>query len=440
MLRIFLLIVFFLLFACSDNSPNNSGNTSSDSSVSSGSNGGEQFGSHLALPSNSNPGEIASRYETWMRSYYVTYEEDFAAGVVDDFWVKEEAKGTARIKWYNGSKPAAERTNETVSEGIGYGMLLAALNGNDWERFDKLWNYSKANRISGSALMYWRVDSFTRQHAEGSASDAEVDILASLIIAYKKTGKQEYLDDAITIGTSIYNEELSGGKLLLPARNDDPLLGSGNILNISYISLAAIKMLSIYDKGNGRDWNAVLEANINYMQRVQNASGTTGLFPDWSNQDGTPVDPQNYSCDRGTLPSNRCGDIASNPTCSCYVFDKESVRIPLRLAWYYHWFGDDRAKVMLNKAYDYVSAQTDSNPDNIKSYYGYSSDLSVSGSSKRTWPSLCATGLASAEHSAWNEACNQKLLNNNVAGSANAYYAESLYMLYFMLFNKGFEL
>jgi len=451
MFRKFLIVsVSIAFFACSGegNNEHNGGSTHSsdsnnheysssdgggdhqDHSSSSGNGGGNPpspnnpTGAYLSLPSNANRAAIASRYEKWIQTYYITYEDDFAAGTFSANAAKSGAEGSARIKH--------STANKTVSEGIGYGMLLASLNG-DRERLDKLWKYNKLYRIEGTALMIWDITSFTRNVSGGSASDADIDIMAALFIAYNRWKDQAYLDDAIAIGKSIYETELSGGKLLLPAMSREAL-GDGTKINISYISLAAMKLLSIYDKGNGRDWDAVLNANISFMERIQNAG--LGLFPDW-------VDPTN---DQPVAPpslGSGCSNITASDgtaTSSCLVYNKESVRIPWRVAWYYHWFGDSKAKAMLDKMYTFVSSRTGSDPGQIKTWYGYNKDIEASTTGgKMYWTSLCATGLASAEHSAWNTACNQRLLADDISGSISQYYGESLYMLYFILFNGGFE-
>jgi endo-1,4-beta-D-glucanase Y len=420
MFRIFLLLCLFAFISCSTDEPPNGGTSSNSGNV--------NIGSHLSLPSNANIPIIGERYETWMSKYYVTYEEE--ASSITENQKKEGLEGSARIKW----SPASQ----TVSEGIGYGMLLAALN-KDKGRFDRLWKYSKAYRMGGSEsinLMNWNIDGFKKFIlGPGSASDADIDILASLIIMYEKLGVQDYLNDAIAIGKSMWDKELGtdsyNNRLLLPAVNTSSWSGRSvkNTINISYISLAAIKLLAIYD--TERNWNSVLEANIAYMQRVQNAGN--GLWPDWSDPDsGEPVHPGNSSCTAITA-----SDASSNST--CFVYNKESVRIPWRVAWYYHWFGDSRAKEMLDKAHAFVASKTNSNPNSIKAWYGYNDGKEPSGNGGVTmWTSLCATGLASLANSVWNEACNQKFLSQDVSGGS--YYSDSLYMLYLMLFNGGFQL
>jgi endo-1,4-beta-D-glucanase Y len=415
----FLPVLAFISCTTDEPSPNG---TSSPS--------GGNLGSHLSLPS-VNAAKISDAYGKWIAKYYVTYEDEAASITENDKKTTQPTpEGSARIKW---NPPA-----ETVSEGIGYGMLLTALNG-DRTRFDKLWKYSKVYRIGGLdniSLMRWHVIGFTRNSDGGSASDADIDILASLLIMYVKTNEKAYLDDALAIGRSIWDWQRgtdgNNSGLLLPARNTETWSGRSvkSTINVSYISLVAMKLLAIYDTEH--DWNSVLEANIAYMQRVQNAGN--GLWPDWSDLNGAPVNPGNNSCTDVTASDN-------TKNITCLVYNKESVRIPWRIAWYYHWFGDSRAKEMLDNAHAFVASKTSSNPNNIKSWYGYN-DGKESGTAAdlKMWVSLCATGLASSENSTWNEACNQKFLSNDIPSSGYVgYYSESLYMLYLMLFNGGFK-
>jgi len=428
MLRILSLLCFSVVFfACSDDSSPNATPGNSETDPSSNSGDPSSPGSNLALPSNANKSAITAKYEEWMNAYYATYDDDVADGTLVPGLAKDGTQDAARIKW-------VPTPNRTVSEGIGYGMLLAALNG-DFTRFDKLWKYHKAYRMAGTDLMIWRVTSFRLPTDSGIATDADIDVCAALFIAYKKTGNQDYLNDAIAIGRSMHDVALDDNKLLLPAEKTNYLITkpqiSNGLINISYISLAAIKLLAIHD--TERDWNAVLDANIGYMQMVQNAGN--GLWPDWSDNAGTPIDPGNNSCDN--LRPLGGGENVS----SCLVYHKEGVRTPWRIAWYYHWFGDPRAKEMLGKAFTFVSGRADSDPSKIKSWYDYNGDrepLYGSTQDARMWGSICATGLGSESNSAWNAACNERLLANNLL--TTGYYEDSLFLLYLMLFNGNFEL
>ncbi|WP_461252287.1 glycosyl hydrolase family 8, partial [Treponema sp. R8-4-B8] len=163
-----------------------------------------------------------------------------------------------------------------------------------WEKFDKLFAYSKLWRykIDGikTALMQWIVTHFFSAEG-GSATDADIDIMASLFIAYKKTNKSKYLDGALEIGESIWNYEIdASSRLVLPAASNEAM-GKGQLYNISYISLPALGMLKKYDSNH--DWASVLEANISYMQKVQNSGD--GSWPDWNDTRGVPANPNNGS-------------------------------------------------------------------------------------------------------------------------------------------------
>jgi len=428
MLRIlFLLCVSAVFFACSSDSesPNNGESPNTPDQPQPPVNPGADLGANLALPANSNKSAIAAKYESWINSYYATYQDDINSGVLEAGRAQPGLEDAARIKWVSSGK----NPRQTVSEGIGYGMLLSALSG-DWARFNALWKYHKAYRQTGTELMRWQIRSFedrALQSNSGIATDADVDVCASLFIAYKKTNNSDYLSDAQAMGKSLWEQAIGSDKLLLPA-DKAQALGNGSVMNISYLSLAALKLLAIYETEH--PWNEVLDANIAYMQKVQN--GGDGLWPDWSSPEGLPIDPGNGSCDNLTA-------VDGSTTKSCLVYNKESVRIPWRIAWYWHWFGDARAKEMLDKAFAFISGKVNSDFSVIKGWYGYNDGKEGSGKGGvQYWSSLCATGLGSAGNSTWNEGCNSELVNRDVRG--DNYYSDSLYLLYLMLFNGGFNL
>jgi len=439
MFRFLFLFCVLIFLSCSDESSDNgndsSGNGNVNNNNSSSSNNdpnqppgpgpSNDFGANLALPSNSDKSAIAAKYEAWMSSYYSTYQNDMDAGTLEANRAQPGLEDAARIKWVSSGK----NPRQTVSEGIGYGMLLSALSA-DWQRFNALWKYHKAYRQSGTELMRWQIRSFEQKELQsnyGIATDADIDVCASLFIAYKKTNNADYLSDAQAIGKSLWEQAIGSDKLLLPA-DKAQTLGNGSVINISYLSLAALKLLATYETEH--PWNEVLDANIAYMQRVQN--GGDGLWPDWSSPEGLPMDPGNSSCDNLTASDG-------STTKSCLVYNKESIRIPWRIAWYWHWFGDAKAKEMLDKAFAFISGKVNSDFSVIKSWYGYNDGKE--GSSKggvQYWASLCTTGLGSADNSSWNASCNAELLSKSVRG--DNYYSDSLYLIYLMLFNGGFDI
>jgi len=404
----------------SSSSLNSNSSSSSNNSSNSGSGGDIEIGSYAVLATNQNSSKIEEMYNKWINTYYITFEADDA----DPAFSPAGAIGSARIKaafdgYNNGSR--------TCSEAIGYGMLATSLM-EDWGRFNKLLAYSKAFRIKNTALMRWNIDGFTTASG-GSATDADLDILASLFIAYRKTNNQSYLNDAIDIGASIYEWEVeSNSKLILPAQYSDPLIKNGIFHNISYFSLAALKTLAKYDKN--RDWNAVLDANLSYMEKVQNAGD--GLWPDWSDPSGVPKNPENGSSDALT---------ASDGTKlnSYEAYYKESVRIPWRIAWYYHWYGDSRAKAMLDKGFSFLRSAGVNTSNDLKNFYSYTGGKqgSVTAGVQR-WISLCTLGMGNSANQGWLNDCNERSFNTVYNTTLSSYYSSSLQLIYTMLFNGRF--
>jgi len=427
-------ILMVLLFACSSEDGGSSnpgeepgpGNSSGSGNGGGGGNGGSSdIGANAVLAGNKNTSRVKEMYDQWISTYYVTFEDDGA----DPAFAAPAASGSARIKAaFDGGD---NKGSYTCSEAIGYGMLLTSLM-EDWDRFDKLLKYSKAFPVKKDvALMKWKIKGF-ETGSGGSATDADIDILASLLIAYKKTNKQEYLDDALNIGSGIYDLEVEpNSKLLLPAMNTDALLKNGFFYNISYMSLAAFKTLAKYDQNH--DWNAVLEANLSYMERVQ--KGGDGLWPDWSDESGEPINPDNGS-------SNALTASDGSKVYSHEAYYKETPRIPWRVAWYYHWYGDSRAKAMLDKGFEFLKSKGVSTCNvstcDLKDFYSYKGGKQSSGNAAIVrWSSLCALGMGSSANQGWIDGCNEKALDfYNPA--LNTYYASSLQLIYAMLFNGEF--
>jgi hypothetical protein len=456
-------LAIFLVFAnCSDPKTTPPGCTEEEGceggNSSSGGNSVGNIGANATLAGNINDGRVREMYNSWINTYYVTYEDDELRGNA----TKADAPGTARIKAaYTNSTGTHTNGSRTCSEAVGYGMILTSLM-KDWPRFDKLLAYSKlyyytATNIN-SSLMRWDIGGFSNAIG-GPATDADIDILASLIIAHRETGEQRYLDDAIAIGKSLYDYAIGDTRLLLPAVNGDGLFKGAtpavNFYNISYMSLAAIKALADYDKGSGRDWNAVLEASISYMEKVQNAGA--GLWPDWSDAGGVPINPCNGSnrCLSKDYPGSAYDPVdkgrcdATGRECAAGVLNtyesyfQETPRIPWRIAWYYHWYGDPRAKAMLDKGMSFLQNKgiSGSNLRSIREFYNYydnnSKDKEGSGSQNRIIFSLCALGMGSDTNKEWLNSCNT-MATDTYNPSLATYYASSLQLIYAMLFSGKF--
>ncbi len=81
-----------------------------------------------------------------------------------------------------------EDSNDTVSEGIGYGMIMAIYFSNQ-ALLNNLWQYKQSHN-DGNLLMDWHINSANAMASDGagSATDADEDIAFSLVMADREWG------------------------------------------------------------------------------------------------------------------------------------------------------------------------------------------------------------------------------------------------------------
>jgi endo-1,4-beta-D-glucanase Y len=128
--------------------------------------------------------DIRVAWSRWKQRYLVRRVED---GEVR-YWVRHAKPGHAD-GW----------DRETVSEGMGYGMILAAHMAGDDERareiFDGLWRFARAHPSSGdSRLMQWRVRPDGRAASDDSAFDGDCDMAFALLLAEAQWGNDGSID------------------------------------------------------------------------------------------------------------------------------------------------------------------------------------------------------------------------------------------------------
>jgi len=193
-------------------------------------------------------------------------------------------------------------SNDTVSEGIGYGMLAAVYVG-DRPTFDGLWKYAQAeaDSYSGKVLMNWHIDASgspipTNGKEPGSATDADEDMAWALLMANKQWGAQSYLDDAADVINAIYNYAIGADGLLKPGDN----WGNGDIHTFpDYFSPAYFRVFATVTNNNA--WvKGILDRNYEVLMKVADANG---LVPDQTTGDYMTVPNMNtYSYDACRTP------------------------------------------------------------------------------------------------------------------------------------------
>ncbi len=414
--------------------------SSSSAGFVSGATGGTTSG---VFPTTADASLPPKLYSSWKSFHYITLEDEAAryptwGSNFSEIFGSYTAQGlkAARIIWstYNSESCKIEEASGsnmfkrgcTVSEGIGYGMLITLFEG-DMDAFNRLWVYSKAYRnsayASGRGLMPWLTSSFSWDIPDqSSATDADLDIATSLIIAHYKTAKQEYLTDALTLISALWEHEVNKSNNLLYSGDTPTWKNAANpSYNLSYFSPVALRLFALVDPAH--DWTSVLNAQYAYMQQVQAAG--TGVFPDWSDGSGNAINPPNNS--------------AKN---TYWTFNKESVRIPWRIAWDYYWFQDDRAAEVLNTLNKFIIEKSSGEPSSIPAV-NYSWNLSVGDdavgqSLPVQWlAAWCATGMG-GNSSDWLNSCTTLLNSKSMVTSASSYFPNILQMMYSQLLNGSY--
>lgn len=230
----------------------------------------------------------------------------------------------ARVLWKDYKATSAGCTEAgscTVSEGIGYGMLITVYmdnaTNNTKPMFDKLWKYYQSF-LDDKGLMHWKIDGCNSAKSTGAATDAEMDVAVALAMAYKQWGNESYLTDVKALLGKMWTSEVDGNKLLKPGSQ------FGSPYNPSYFAIGALRLFATVDPAH--DWKTVADNSVALLKKNQNP--TTGLNSDWCNNNGNPVD---YN---GTGTS---------------MFGFDAVRTPWRVAVGYAWFGGTAEKEVLAK-------------------------------------------------------------------------------------------
>lgn len=203
-----------------------------------------------------------------------------------------------------------DQGGDTVGEGQAYGMLIAAAIG-DEERFDAIWEWTKANirRPDGLISFLWRDG---RVQDPEPASDADVDAARALLAAACRFKRPALRKEALELGNAILAHETAsfqGTPVLVagPWARKAPIT-----LNPSYFSPATFAALGDAS-GDGR-WGSLSASARSVTGALMPAPSR--LPPDWASiQGGEPV------------PTGSPDDPAGPPR---YGFD--AVRTLVRLA------------------------------------------------------------------------------------------------------------
>ena len=247
----------------------------------------------------------------------------------------ETAYTNWKAKFFDGTKIIRpENGNDTVSEGIGYGMLIGVFM-NDQPLFDTLWAYAKAHPSNkNDGLMTWCIPSGQTGSCSGSgsATDGDEDMAYALLMASKQwSGGSSYGSDAATLIANIFTHEVSGNIL-----EGGDGFNNANELDPSYFAPSYYRAFATVDSGH--NWMGVLDQCYTILAA---ASGSYGLVPNWVNQSGT-----------GVMRSSGATDDLS--------FGYDACRTPFRIGMDYCLNGDSRGQAYAQLISSFYSSKSTS--------------------------------------------------------------------------------
>jgi endoglucanase len=247
--------------------------------------------------------------------------------------IVETAYMNWKSKFFDGTKIVRpENGNDTVSEGIGYGMLIGVFM-NDQSMFDTLWSYAKS-KFDKNNLMTWcqGTGQTGSCNSTGSATDGDEDMAYALLMASKQWSGGTYASDATTLIGNIFTHEVSGN-ILLPG---DSFGSAGqNELDPSYFAPSYYRAFANVDSGH--DWMSVLTECYTILR---NAWGNDGLVPNWVNQSGTGITVSNSAVDP--------------------YFGYDACRIPFRIGMDYCLNGDSDASTYASMISTFYASKSSS--------------------------------------------------------------------------------
>ena len=338
------------------------------------------------LPNNINDNDIIDAYTSWKNTFTEVCNDN-----------------SIRVKF--------DTPNETVSEGIGYGMLIAAYIG-DQELLDGLWNYYKSF-LNNNGVMHWKIAVCSSVLGFNGATDAELDAAMALIIAEKRWGNNgtiNYQLDVSNLINTIKTHEVEPNTSVLKPGD---AWGGSNVTNISYFAPAYYRAYNTHT--NDTSWNDVASKSYTIIKANQTATGAVyNLVSDWCTADGNFSSEVSWAVHEGKK----------------YSYDAS--RTPWRIALDYLWHGNTEALAYSNSCIDFINAKN--GLDNI--YPGYNLDGTPFETS---YKDVTFTGAYATAAMASN---NQEFVNNAyskvVEMTTDAYFGATLRVLYLLTLSGNF--
>ncbi|PFZ42231.1 chitosanase [Bacillus wiedmannii] len=346
---------------------------------------------------------VRSYYDNWKKKYLKNDLSSLPGG----YYVKGEITGDA-----DGFKPLG------TSEGQGYGMiitvLMAGYDSNAQKIYDGLFKTARTFKSSQNPnLMGWVVaDSKKAQGHFDSATDGDLDIAYSLLLAHKQWGSNgtvNYLKEAQDMITK-------GIKASNVTKNNRLNLGdwdSKSSLDTRPSDWMMSHLRAFYEFTGDKTWLTVINNLYDvYTQFSNKYSQNTGLISDFVVKTPPQPAPKDF--------------LDESEYTNAYYYNAS--RVPLRIVMDYAMYGEKRSKVISDKVSSWIQNKTNGNPSKILDGY------QLNGSNIGSYPTaVFVSPFIAASITSSN---NQKWVNSGwdwMKNKRESYFSDS-YNLLTMLF------
>jgi endo-1,4-beta-D-glucanase Y len=229
---------------------------------------------------------------------------------------------------------------DTVSEGIGWGMLILVLMENDQNQtqkyFDGLWGYHQSY-LNKYGLMSWWIDKNGQVKDQESATEADENIAMALLYADKQwgsAGKINYRAEAENLIRRILSFEVEENTCVIKLGCE---WGGSAITDPTYFDPAFYAVWSNFDAR----WSKVKQRGFALFD-IFYAKYATGLFPDWCNANGAA-------------------------TQLSYNYTYDACQVPMKIGLNYLWWGEGDKHLV--KLMDWIIQKTGGDPAAIVDGY-----------------------------------------------------------------------
>lgn len=303
--------------------------------------GGNAAGGSETQPSGGSGGTVPIDTEP---PFFATNVGETEARAAYDAWkavhLEDCSGGVWRVPWENA------KLDSTVSEGVGYGMLLTVIY-DDRTAFDGLLAYAKLMRQENQLMNWLRYgcdahwDTKYNAHPDQAASDADLDVAMALLMAECKWNDAKYGDEATTVINAIKQHmfmEFEGLSVLQPGDSGWFDQMNNGCVNYSYMAPAYYRVFAEHVSGDAEFWNKAAGDTYALLGKASNSS--TGLVRNWGSSDG------NQATGDCANAYNRAGS-----------YGDDAARTPWRIAMDYLWYGTPEAKAWNDKVTQWVKSQ-----------------------------------------------------------------------------------